>query len=166
MFRPTCKKSKMKHTPASHNKRARKSKIKNTQTQKIDAAHNDHIFYLTATAHASFRHLQFFAVARESKAHSFAATQQKSVFIIYIMLMFTLVHFVLCPIAISVIILLKVNACRNENLFIYAYGYCVYPGCKHMCACSMLHETIVALITSLLYSLYPSSYRGVVCTSR
>lgn len=80
--------------------------------------------------------------------------------------MFTLVHFVLCPIAISVIILLKVNACRNENLFIYAYGYCVYPGCKHMCACSMLHETIVALITSLLCSLYPSSYRGVVCTSR
>ena len=54
----------------------------------------------------------------------------------------------------------------NENLFINAYGYCVYPGCKHMCACSMLHETIVALITSLLCSLYPSSYRGVVCTSR
>ena len=26
MFRPTCKKSKMKHSPASHNKRARKSK--------------------------------------------------------------------------------------------------------------------------------------------
>lgn len=26
MFRPTCKKSKMKHTPASHNKRAQKSK--------------------------------------------------------------------------------------------------------------------------------------------
>ena len=50
MFRPTCKKSKMKHTPASHNKRAQKSKIKNSQTQKIDAPHNDHIFYLAATA--------------------------------------------------------------------------------------------------------------------
>lgn len=72
---PSMQKSKMKHSPASHNKRARKSKIKNTQTQKIDAPHNDHIFYLAATAHASFHHLQFFAVARESKAHSFAATQ-------------------------------------------------------------------------------------------
>ena len=85
MFRPTCKKSKMKHTPASHNKRAQKSKIKNSQTQKIDASHNDHIFY-------------------------HAATQQKIVFIIFKILMFTLVRFVLCPIAISVIILLKVNA--------------------------------------------------------
>ena len=104
---PGMQKPKMKHPPASHNKRARKSKIKNTQTQKIDAAHNDHIFHLAATAHASFRHLQFFAVARESKAHSFAATQQKSVFIIYIVLMFTLVRFVLRPIAISIVILLK-----------------------------------------------------------
>lgn len=143
----------------------KKAKSKILKPKKIDAAHNDHIFYLAATAHASFRHLQFFAVARESKAHSFAATQQKSVFIIFKMLMFTLVRFVLCPIAISVIILLKVNACRNENLFIYAYGYCVYPGCKHTCVRSMPHETIVALTTSLLCSLYTSSYRGVVCTS-
>ena len=80
---------------------------KNIQTQKIDELDNDHIFYLAATAHASFHHLQFFAVARESKAHSFAATQQKSVFIIYIVLMFTLVRFVLRPIAISIVILLK-----------------------------------------------------------
>ena len=43
-------KSKMKHSPASYNKRARKSKIKNTQTQKIEAPHNDHIFYHAATA--------------------------------------------------------------------------------------------------------------------
>jgi len=50
MFRPTCKKPKMKHPPASHSKRAQKSKIKNSQTQKIDAAHNDHIFYLATTA--------------------------------------------------------------------------------------------------------------------
>ena len=34
MFCPTCKKSKMKHTPASYNKRAQKSEIKNTQTKK------------------------------------------------------------------------------------------------------------------------------------
>ena len=54
----------------------------------------------------------------------------------------------------------------NGNLFIYAYGYCVYPGCKHTCVRSMPHETIVALTTSLLCSLYPFSYRGVVCTSR
>ena len=67
-------------------------------------------FLSAATAHASFCHLQFFAVARQSKARSFAATQQKSVFIIYIMLMFTLVHFVSCSIAISIIILRKVNA--------------------------------------------------------
>ena len=60
--------------------------------------------------HSLCRHLQFFAVARQSKARSFAATQQKSVFIIYIMLMFTLVHFVSCSIAISIIILRKVNA--------------------------------------------------------
>lgn len=67
-------------------------------------------FLSAATAHASFCHLQFFAVARQSKARSFAATQQKSVFIIYIMLMFTLVHFVSCSIAINIIILRKVNA--------------------------------------------------------
>ncbi len=60
--------------------------------------------------HSLCRHPQFFAVACQSKARSFAATQQKSVFIIYIVLMFTLVRFVLHPIAISVIILLKVNA--------------------------------------------------------
>ena len=53
----------------------KKQKVKNIQTQKIDKLDNDHIFYLAATAHASFHHLQFFAVARESKAHSFAATQ-------------------------------------------------------------------------------------------
>ena len=40
----------MKHTPASDNKRAQKSKIENTQTKKIDASHNDHIFYHAATA--------------------------------------------------------------------------------------------------------------------
>lgn len=57
--------------------------------------------------HSLCRHPQFFAAARESKARSFAATQQKSVFIIYIVLMFTLVRFVLRPIAISIIILLK-----------------------------------------------------------
>ena len=57
--------------------------------------------------HSLCRYLQFFAVARESKARSFAATQQKSVFIIYIMLMFTLIHFVSYSIAISIIILLK-----------------------------------------------------------
>lgn len=60
--------------------------------------------------HSLCCHPQFFAAARQSKARSFAATQQKSVFVIYSMLMFTLVHFVLCPIAISIIILRKVNA--------------------------------------------------------
>ena len=54
----------------------------------------------------------------------------------------------------------------NGNLFIYAYGYCVYPGCKHTCACSMSPKTIVTLTTSLLCSLHSSGYRGVVCTSR
>ena len=58
--------------------------------------------------HSLCRYPQFFAVARQSKARSFAATQQKSVFIIYIILMLTLVHFVSCSIAISIIILLKV----------------------------------------------------------
>ena len=130
-----------------------KTKSKNTQTQKIDALHNDHIFITQRQSHASFRHPQFFAATHQSKARSFAATQQKIVFIIFKMLMFTLVRFVLCLIAISVIILLKVNACRNENLFIYAYGYCVYPGCRHTCACSMPHKTIVDLATSLWYSL-------------
>ena len=41
----------------------------------------------------------------------------------------------------------------NGKLFIYAYGYCVYPGCRHTCACSMPHKTIVDLATSLWYSL-------------
>lgn len=104
---PSMQKSKMKHSLASHNKRAQKAKNQKYPNSKIDKLDNDHIFYLAATAHASFRHLQFFAVARQSKARSFAATQQKSVFIIYIMLMFTLVHFVSCSIAISIIILLK-----------------------------------------------------------
>jgi hypothetical protein len=53
----------------------KKQKVKNIQTQKIDNLSNDHIFYLAATAHASFYHLQFFAVACKSKARSFAATQ-------------------------------------------------------------------------------------------
>ena len=124
-------------------------------------------FFITQQQlHSLCCHPQFFPAARQSKARSFAATQQKNVFIIFKMLMFTLVRFILCSIAISVIILLKVNACHNKNLFIYAYGYCVYPGCKHTCVRSMPHETIVALTTSLLCSLYPSSYRGVVCTSR
>ena len=57
--------------------------------------------------HSLCCHPQFFAAARQSKARSFAATQQKSVFIIYIVLMFTLVRFVLRPIAISIVILLK-----------------------------------------------------------
>lgn len=109
-FAQPAKKSKMKHPPASHNKRARKSKIKNTQTQKIDAAHNDHIFYHAATVSCVISPSAFFAAARQNQARSFAATQQKIVFIIFKMLMFTLVRFVLCPIAISVIILLKVNA--------------------------------------------------------
>ena len=52
-----------------------KAKSKNIQTQKIAELSNDHIFYLAATAHASFCHLQFFAVACQSKARSFAATQ-------------------------------------------------------------------------------------------
>ena len=77
----------------------KKQKIKNIQTQKIDKLDNDHIFYLAATAHASFRHLQFFAVARQSKARSFAATQQKIVFIIFKILMFTLyiLYYILLP---------------------------------------------------------------------
>ena len=99
----------MKHTPASHSKRAQKAKNQKYPNSKIDKLDNDHIFYLAATAHASFRHLQFFAVARQSKARSFAATQQKIVFIIFKILMFTLIRFILCPIAISVIILLKVS---------------------------------------------------------
>lgn len=110
MFHPTCKKSKMKHTPASHNKRVQKSKIKNTQTQKIDASHNDHIFYHAATAPCIMLLAAFFTWACSNQTRSFAATQQKIVFIIFKMLMFTLVRFVLCPIAISVIILLKVSA--------------------------------------------------------
>jgi len=84
-----------------------KAKSQKYPNSKIDKLDNDQIFYLAATAHASFCHLQFFAVARQSKARSFAATQQKSVFIIYIVLMLTLVHFVSCSIAISIIILLK-----------------------------------------------------------
>lgn len=88
----------------------KKSKIKNTQTQKIDAPHNDHIFYLAATAPCIMLLAAFFTWACSNQARSFAATQQKIVFIIFKMLMFTLVRFVLCPIAISVIILLKVNA--------------------------------------------------------
>lgn len=60
--------------------------------------------------HSLCCHPQFFAAARQNQARSFAATQQKIVFIIFKMLMFTLVRFVLCPIAISIIILRKVNA--------------------------------------------------------
>jgi hypothetical protein len=87
-----------------------KAKSQKYPNPKIAELDNDHIFYLAATAHASFRHLQFFAATRSSQTRSFAATQQKIVFIIFKVLMFTLVRFVLCPIAISVIILLKVNA--------------------------------------------------------
>lgn len=103
-------KPKMKHPPTSHHKLARKSKIKNSQTQKIDASHNDHIFYHTATAPRIMLLAAFFTRVCSSQTRSFAATQQKIVFIIFKMLMFTSVRFVLCPIAISVIILLKVNA--------------------------------------------------------
>ena len=110
IIRLTCKNQKWDTFQQATTNVYKKAKSKILKPKKIDAAHNDHIFYLAATAHASFRHLQFFAVARESKAHSFAATQQKSVFIIYIMLMFTLVHFVWYSIAISTIILRKVNA--------------------------------------------------------
>lgn len=136
MFRPTCKKSKMKHSPASHNKRAQKSKIKNTQTQKIDASHNDHIFYHTATAPRIMLLAAFFTWVCSSQTRSFAATQQKIVFIIFKILMFTLVRFVLCPIAISVIILLKVNA-RLWRKFV------------HLCLCLLCLSWVQAYVCVL-----------------
>ncbi len=100
-----------------------------------------------------------------SQTRSFAATQQKIVFIIFKILMFTLVHFVSCSIAISIIILLKVNASHNENLFIYAYGYCIYPACEVTRSCYTSHKAIVESSTSLLCSLYPSGCPDVVYTS-
>ena len=144
----------------------KKQKSKNIQTQKNRQAEQWSHFLSRSNSSTRYVAIRNF-LQQHAKAKRVASQphNKKIVFIIFKMLMFTLVHFVLCPIAISVIILLKVNACRNENLFIYAYGYYVYPGCKHTCARSIPHETIVALITSLLCSLYPSSYNGVVCTS-
>jgi|GEM_PF-4294363 hypothetical protein len=51
---PGMQKSKMKHTPASHNKRARKSKNqKISKLKKIDKLNNDHIFITQQQLHAS-----------------------------------------------------------------------------------------------------------------
>lgn len=100
MFRPTCKKSKMKHTPASHSKRAQKSKIKNTQTQKIDVSHNDHIFYHAATAPYIMLLAAFFL--RECAQAKRVASQQYnkklcSLFLKYLCLLWYVLYYALLP---------------------------------------------------------------------
>ena len=53
----------------------------------------------------------------------------------------------------------------NENLFIYAYGYCIYLACELSRSCCTPHKAIVEFRTSLLWSLYHFGCPAVVYTS-
>ena len=63
----------------------------------------------------------------------------------------------------------------NENLFIYAYGYCVYPGCKHTCVCApcrtrqslrLLHRCYAHYTppTIVVLFVHHDTYAFVLCT--
>ena len=100
MFRPTCKKSKMKHTPASHNKRAQKSK-----KQKYPNPKNRRVAqwsHFLSRSNSSTHHVASSNFLRQHDQAKRVASQQHnkklcSLFLKYLCLLWYVLYYALLP---------------------------------------------------------------------